>query len=460
MAIGEGILWSAVSASAPKTRTPITRDAIMEVLKNMFRALRHRNYAVFCAGQLISLIGNWMQAVAFSWLIYRITGSSTQLGAVTFCSQIPILLFASFGGIIADKYPKRTVLLTTQFIFMVLTGLLALLTLTDMVQIWHIYAVAILTGITTSVDVPTRQAFIVQLVEERADLSNAIVLNSSMVNGARLIGPSVAGVLVAMVGEGYCFLLNSASYIAVICSLINITVTGLPVKAESESPLSRLANGFKFIAKNQPVASLMLVVANMSINASAHTVLMPVFAKEVLRGDSSTMGILLAAEGVGALIAALLLANKNTIKGMDTIIAVASSCCGILLLLFSFTHIQWLAYLILIPLGSTISGQLSLSNTLVQYLTPDNMRGRVMAFHSMMFMGLNPVGALIYGALADRITATVAIAISGIVLFLGSLRFVFTLRAFRIRAKRLITLTERCNAALPLDSSNFTPPQP
>ncbi len=429
----------------------------MEVLKNMFRALRHRNFAVFCAGQAISLIGNWMHAVALSWLIYRLTGSSTQLGAITFCSQIPILLFASIGGIIADKYPKRTVLLITQIIFMFLTGLLALLTLTDTVQIWQIYTVAILTGINTSIDVPTRQAFIVQMVEGRADLSNAIVLNASMVNSARLIGPSVAGILVAMVGEGYCFLLNSASYIAVTCSLINITVSGMPASADSESPLSRLANGFRFIAKNQPVASLMLVVANMSINASAHTVLMPVFAKEVLHGDSSTMGILLAAEGVGALISALLLANKKTTKGMDTIIAVASICCGIMLLLFSFTRVQWMALLILVPLGSTISGQLSLSNTLVQYLTPDNMRGRVMAFHSMMFMGLNPVGAFIYGALADRVTAPVTIAISGIVLFLGSLRFAFTLRAFRIKSKRLATLTERSNAALLLDSNSFTP---
>lgn len=420
----------------------------MEVLKNMFRALKHRNYAVFCSGQIISLIGNWMQAMALSWLVYRLTGSSTQLGAVTFCAQIPILLLVPWGGIIADRHHKRTVLLWTQSLFMLLTGTIAALTLTNHVQIWHIYVISILIGMVTAVDMPTRQAFIVHMVEGKDDLSNAIVLNSSMVNSARLIGPSIAGLLVAWVGEGHCFLLNSLSYLAVLASLINITVDGFaPVKA-SESPLQSLLDGYRFTVKNQPIASLMLAVATMSLNASAHTVLMPVFARTILHGTSKTMGILLAAEGIGSITSALALACKRSTKGLETIIAAASITCGILLALFSLTRSLWLAVLCLIPLGITITCQLSTSNTLVQYLTPDHLRGRVMGLHVMMFAGLNPIGAFIYGALADKIGTPTALAISGLLLLLGSLRFVFTLKSFRIKARRLLTLTERCNLSM------------
>ena len=396
--------------------------AAMEVLKNMFRALRHRNYAVFCSGQIISLIGSWMQSMALSWLVYRLTGSSTQLGAVTFCSQIPILLLVSWGGIVADRYTK--------------------------IQIWHIYVISILIGIVTAVDMPTRQAFIVHMVEGKDDLSNAIVLNSSMVNSARLIGPSIAGLLVAWVGEGQCFLLNSLSYLAVLISLINITVDGFAPNRASEGPLKSLLEGCRFTVRNQPIASLMLAVATMSLNASAHTVLMPVFAASILHGDSKTMGILLAVEGIGAITGALALACKRTTKHLETIIAAASIICGILLVLFSLTRTLWLAACCLIPLGVTITCQLSTSNTLVQYLTPDYLRGRVMGLHVMMFIGLNPIGAFCYGALADKIGAPSALAISGLLLLLGSLRFVFTLKAFRIKAQRLLSLTERCNLAM------------
>ncbi len=420
----------------------------MEVLKNMFRALRHRTYAVFCSGQIISLIGSWMQSMALSWLVYRLTGSSTQLGAVTFCSQIPILLLVSWGGIIADRYAKRTILLWTQSLFMLLTGAIAALTLTDHIQIWHIYVISILIGIVTAVDMPTRQAFIVHMVEGKDDLSNAIVLNSSMVNSARLIGPSIAGLLVAWVGEGQCFLLNSLSYLAVLISLINITVDGFAPNSASEGPLKSLLEGCRFTVRNQPIASLMLAVATMSLNISAHTVLMPVFAADILHGDSKTMGILLAVEGIGSIIGALALACKRTTKHLETIIASASIICGILLALFSFARTLWLAACCLIPLGVTITCQLSTSNTLVQYLTPDYLRGRVMGLHAMMFVGLNPIGAFCYGALADRIGTPAALAISGLLLLLGSLRFVFTLKAFRIRAQRLLSLTERCNLAM------------
>ncbi|MBQ7568822.1 MFS transporter, partial [bacterium] len=208
----------------------------MEAIKNMFRALRHRNYAVFCSGQIISLIGTWMQTMALGWLVYRLTGSSTHLGAVTFCDQIPVLLLVSWGGIIADRYPKRTVLLWTQSLFLILTGAIAALTLTNHIAIWHIYLLSLLLGIVTAVDMPTRQAFIVHMVEGHDDLSNAIILNSSMVNSARLIGPSVAGMMVAWVGEGQCFLLNSLSYLAVLASLICITVDGFAPSNIAESP--------------------------------------------------------------------------------------------------------------------------------------------------------------------------------------------------------------------------------
>ncbi|MBQ7568134.1 MFS transporter [bacterium] len=420
----------------------------MSFICNMFRALRHRNYAIFCAGQMISLIGNWMQTMAMSWLIFRLTGSSTQLGAVTFCAQIPILLFVSWGGIVADRYPKRTVLLWTQSLFMLLTGALAALTLSGDAALWHIYLISLLTGLVTAIDMPARQAFIVHMVEGHNDLSNAIILNSTMVNGARLIGPSIAGILVAWLGEGHCFLLNSLSYLAVLTSLINITVTGFAPSSNKENPLQSLIKGYEFAIKNQPIASLMLAVATMSLNASAHTVLMPIFAANVLHGDSKTMGLLLGTEGIGAITGALILACRRSPKGLEKIIATASILCGVLLVLLSFTNSTRIAILCLIPLGMTILGQLSTSNTLVQYLTPDYLRGRVMGLHAMMFMGLHPIGAFCYGFLADKVGTPTALSVSGVMMLFGSLRFALTLRSFRIHARRLLSLTERCNLAM------------
>ena len=386
--------------------------------------------------------------MALSWLVFKLTGSSTHLGAVMFCSQIPVFLLVPLGGLIADRYPKRTVLMFTQCSYMILAGIIATLTLTEVVAIWHIYAISVLVGMTTAVDMPTRQAFIVHMVEGKEDLANAIVLNSTMFNGARLIGPSVAGLLVAWMGEGYCFLSNAVSYIAVLTSLANLTVDGFSPSEVKEKPIESLKGGFRFAIKNQPVSSLMLAVATMSFNGSAHTVLMPVFASDVLHGDSKTMGILLAVEGIGAIVGALVLACKRTLDGLDKVIAVASVSCGVLLMLFSMTRNIWLASCCLIPLGVTIVGQLSVTNTLLQYLTPDNLRGRVMSLHAMMFMGLNPIGAFVFGLIADHIGTPYTLAISGVLLLVGSLRFVFTLREFRINSQRLGRETERQNALL------------
>lgn len=365
-----------------------------------------------------------------------------------FSSQIPVFLLVPFGGLLADRYPKRTVLMFTQFSYMIFAGIICALTLTNTVAIWHIYAISVLVGITTAVDMPTRQSFIVHMVDGKEDLGNAIVLNSTMFNAARLVGPSVAGILVAWLGEGYCFLCNAVSYIAVLTSLLNLTVDGFAPTEVKESPIESLKSGFRFALKNQPVSSLMLAVGTMSFNASAHTVLMPVFSVDVLHGDSETMGILLAIEGVGAIVGALALACKRTLRGLDLVISFASVSCGILLVLFSLTRTVWLAACCLIPLGVTIVGQLSVTNTLLQYLTPDNMRGRVMSLHAMMFMGLNPIGAFLYGLLADHVGSPATLAVSGVLLIFGSLRFVLTLKEFRVKSRRLGELTARQNAAL------------
>jgi len=403
----------------------------------IFRSLKNRNYQYFFTGQLISLIGTWMQSVAQAWLVYRLTDSTVLLGFIIFAGQIPVFLLAPIGGAIADKYNRRRILLTTQTISMVLAGVLAFLTLTGVIEVWHIFVLAALLGLVNSFDIPTRQAFIVDIVK-RENLMNAIALNSSMFNGARIIGPAVAGLLVATVGEGWCFFINAASYIAVLSGLVLMKLETQNKTPLSGSAISNIVEGFKFVATTAPIRSLLLLLGLVSLMGTPYAVLMPIFAREILGGDAGSLGLLTGAAGVGALAGALSLAARKGLKGIGRWIAFATAGFGASIILFSFSRTFWLSVALLVPAGLAMMIQMAASNTLIQSMVPDNLRGRVMAVYSMMFMGMSPIGAILAGIIAENIGAPYTVALGGIVCIIGAAVFGLNLPAFRHDARQII----------------------
>ena len=400
------------------------------------RALRHRNFQLFFSGQLISLTGTWMQSVAQSWLVYRLTGSALLLGSVGFASQIPVFLFAPLGGIAADRYNRRQIVIGTQIASMLLAFALAALTLLDRVQVWHVFVLASLLGIVNAFDIPGRQSFLVDMVG-KDDLMNAIALNSSMFNGARVIGPAVAGILVAKIGEGWCFFANAVSYIAVIIGLLLMRVHS-PARVSMGSPLEHMMEGFRFVERTAPIRALLLLLGVVSLVGMPYIVLMPIFADQILHGGARGLGILMGATGVGALLGALTLAFRNGVKGLGRWVAWCCAGFGSSLIVFSLSHKFWISVILLLPVGYAMMLQMACSNTLIQVMVPDALRGRVMAVYSMMFMGMAPIGALLGGALADRLGAPVTVAIGGLASVAGSIWFWFQLPKIRVEARRLI----------------------
>ncbi len=416
----------------------------MKFLNDMFRALKHQNYRYFFTGQIFSLIGMWMQSLALSWLIFRLTGSHQALGLVNFCNQLPVLCLVVFGGIVADRCDKKAILLRTQSTCMFLAAALAILTLYDHLQVWHLYLFAFGFGLTQAFDMPARQAFVVELVGKE-DLPNAIVLNSSLINGARLIGPAVAGMIVNWVGEGWCFAANSASYIGVLLGLIAIHNTKKAIPT-SGNPIHNLKEGFNFIVSSFPLTILLFMLGSLSLLASAQVVMMPAVAKEILHGQANTMGYLMSMSGIGALVGALLLALKKSIRGMEKLIAFCMILCGVCFILFgNSTNLTW-SLILMLPVGFSIMGQMASSNTLVQSLVPDQMRGRIMSFHAMMFMGGAPIGALLSGLSADKFGIPSTFTIVGLCMIIIGTVFCFLLRRYRILASRQFSRTERINA--------------
>ncbi len=401
-----------------------------------FRSLRHPNFRLFFAGQLISLIGTWMQQVAQAWLVYRLTGSSLLLGTVTFAGQIPVFLLAPLGGIVADRCSRRNALVLTQSVMMVLALVLAVLTLAHIVQPWHIIVLAALLGIANAFDIPIRQSFLGDMVS-RADLVNAIALNSSMFNGARVIGPAVAGIVVALIGEGWCFFVNGISFVAVIAGLLLMRLAP-PRHSIEGSPLQNVIEGFWFIFRNGPVRDLLLLVGLVSFTAMPYSVLMPVFADQVLHGGAKTLGALMGASGAGALVGALLLAMKTTLRGLGHWVAACCTGFGVFLILFAYSHSLHLSVALLAPIGFFIMVQMASSNTLIQSMVPDRLRGRIMAAYSMMLMGMAPFGALLAGSLAHRAGAPLTVAIGGVTAICGGLLFFGRLSTFRQAARELI----------------------
>ncbi len=412
-----------------------TRNQI--ALSATLRALRHRNFQLFFAGQLISLIGTWMQTLAQAWLVYRLTGSSLLLGSVGFASQFPVFLVAPLGGMVADRHNRQRIVISTQTASMLLAFVLAALTLSGTVRVWHIFVLAALLGVVNAFDIPGRQSFLVDMVGKE-DLMNAIALNSSMFNGARIIGPAIAGILVAKIGEGWCFFVNAVSYIAVIGGLFMMRVPPRVRRPTEASPLAHMIEGFRFVRHTAPIRAILLLLGLVSLVAMPYTVLMPIFADKVLHGGARGLGILMGATGIGALLGALTLAARTGVHGLGRWVAFSCAGFGISLILFSFSRNFWLSAALLLPVGFGMMLQMSSSNTLIQAMVPDHLRGRVMAVYSMMFMGMAPFGAFFAGALADRLGAPITVAMGAVAAVGGAGLFGLNLPKIRVEGRRLL----------------------
>ncbi len=402
----------------------------------MFRALRYRNYRLFFTGQIISLVGTWMQLVAQAWLVYRLTGSSLLLGVVAFASQIPVFVLSPVGGMIADRYRRHRIVIITQSSAMTLALILAGLTLAGRIRVWEILALAAILGVVSAFDVPARQAFVVEMVDP-PDLINAIALNSSMVNSARILGPAIAGILVAAVGEGWCFLANGVSYIAVIACLLSMVLAPHPLR-KAASGLESIKEGFRFVGRTGPIRALLLLLGVVSLTGMPYTVLMPIFAGDVLHSGAKGLGWLMGASGVGALAGTLVLAAKRQIRGLGRWVTYAALGFGGSMIIFSFSRSFLLSAALLVPVGFSMMLQMASSNTLIQTMVPDDLRGRVMAFYSMMLLGMAPFGALFAGAVANRLGAPITVAIGGVICLGGAAIFGRRWPGLRAEARQLI----------------------
>jgi MFS family permease len=402
----------------------------------MLRALRHRNYRLFFSGQSVSLIGTWMTRIATSWLVYRLTGSPLLLGLVGFAGQIPSFLLAPVAGVLVDRWNRHRLLVWTQVLAMLQSALLAVLALTGVIEIWHVVVLSLFQGVINAFDMPARQAFVVEMVEQREDLGNAIALNSSMVNAARLLGPSIGGVIIAAVGEGWCFALDAVSYLAVIASLLVMRITARrPAARRQTRVLHELREGWSYVAGSAPIRSLLLLLALSSLAGMPYSVLMPAFASTILHGGPHTLGFLMAASGLGALGGALFLANRETVLGLGKIVPLAAGLFGAGLVGLSFTGSFPVAFVLLLLTGLGFMVQMAASNTLLQTLVEDDKRGRVMSFYTMAFMGTAPFGSLLAGWLADRIGVPETLLAGGIGCCAGALWFAAILPGLREKVR-------------------------
>jgi MFS family permease len=393
-----------------------------------FRALQHRNFQLFFAGQLVSLIGTWMQSTAQLWLVYRLTNSAALLGVFGFANQIPILLLASIGGYVGDRYNRHRGVIATQTAAMILAFLLAALTLSGAIHDARgagvIIFIAFLVGIVNAFDVPIRQAFLVQMVGKE-DLPNAIALNSSIFNGARVVGPAVAGFAIAWIGEGWCFFLNGVSFLAVILALLAMRLTPVERKPSTESPLRSLMQGFHFAMSDLPIRSALLLLSWLSLLGLQYAVFLPIFASDIFHSGARGLGLLMSSAGVGAVLGALHFAARTEFKGLARWIAGTSAMCGIGLVLFSQSRVFWVSMAVLFVVGFSATVQMAATNTIVQSRVPDELRGRIMAVYATMFMGVQPIGSLLAGGVAKRIGAPYTLAIFGLLVMAGSLVFLF-----------------------------------
>jgi MFS family permease len=378
------------------------------------RALRSRNFRLFFGGQSISLVGTWITRVATSWLVYRLTGSLLLLGVVGFCGQIPMLVLAPFTGVMVDRWNRHRLLVVTQICSMLQSLALAVLVFSDHITVAWILVLQVAQGVINTFDTPGRQAFVVEMVEDRADLPNAIALNSSMVNASRIIGPSIGGVVIAAVGEGWCFMADAISYLAVIASLLAMTVRPRERPPRETSALEELADTFRYVSRFLPVRSALTLLALVSLLGMPYTVLMPAIATVQLHGGANTLGFLMTASGVGALAGALYLAARRTVLGLGRAMSAAAMVFGAGLVLFSLSRVLWLSLAILPIVGAGMMITMASTNTIVQTIVEEHLRGRVMAFYTMAFLGTAPIGSLLAGVVAEHIGSEHTILAGGI----------------------------------------------
>jgi MFS family permease len=393
-------------------------------IATIFRSLQYRNYRLFFAGQSVSLIGTWIQRIAMPWLVYDLTKSVFLLGVVGFVGQIPTFLLSPFAGVLTDRWNRYRIMIITQVLAMTQAMILTWLVFNKSVEIWHIILLSGFLGCINAFDIPARQSFVVKMVDKKEDLSNAIALNSSMVNGARLLGPSLAGILIATTGEGICFLLNALSYVFVIWSLLLMKVAPHEKKNDNQPVLKEFKEGFIYTFGSIPIKYTILLLALVSLMGMPYTVLMPVFAREVLHGGSHTFGFLMGASGLGALTGAFYLASRKSIIGLDKVIPFAAATFGIGLIMFSFSRFFALSLALMVIVGLGMMLQMASSNTMLQSIVDDDKRGRVMSFYTMAFMGTVPFGSLLAGSSAKIIGAPNTILIGGVSCIVGSLLFI------------------------------------
>jgi MFS family permease len=418
-----------VNDPASSSSTPETSLAS---ISHAWRALRHRNFKLFFFGQSISVIGTWMTRVATSWLVYRMTHSALLLGIVSFAGQIVSFLLGPFAGVWVERLNRRKLLVWTQAAGAVQSLALAALTLSHVINLWEIIALSAMQGVINAFDMPGRQSFLVQMVEERSDLSNAIAINSSMANGARLIGPAIAGLVIGAFGEGWCFLIDGVSYFAVVASLLLMRMKPLDVRRKTTSMFEQMREGWNYVRKFRPIRTILLLFAILSLMGYSYAVLLPIFAGQVLHGGAYTLGGLTAASGIGALASGLSLAVRKSVVGLTRMLQIAAAMLGSALILFGLSHILWLSLVLMVFVGFGLMQAAAVSNTIIQSLVPEDKRARVMGYYTMAFFGAAPFGSLLAGALAHRIGAPHTVIITGAFCVAGSLWF--TLELPKVRA--------------------------
>jgi MFS family permease len=437
---------SRLALSLPSSQFPVaiwrdrSQDVLSTSLSDFFanqvtavkwtgRALRSRNYRLFFAGQGISLVGTWMQRVAMSWLVYTLTGSPLMLGGVDFAGQMTAFAVGPLGGMVADRFDRRRIMFATQGLAMLQACVLAYLVLTGTVQVWHLFALGMLLGLSNGFDMPARQAYVVEMIRDKQDLPNAIALNSTIFNGARLVGPSIAGVVIAATNEGTCFVLNAVSYLAVIAALIAMRVPPRQREANPPTLVAGLRQGFAYAWRTRPIRNTVLLIALANLAGTPYSSLMPVFAKDILHGGPQTFGWLMSCAGVGAIVGALYLASRANVKGLPLLTTTASFCFALGVMAFSQSTSLPLSMALMLLTGFGMMAQMASANTLLQTSVDDDKRGRIMAIHMMSFTGTAPFGSLWGGAAATHIGAPLTVLIGGGVCLLGAVGYASQLRA-------------------------------
>ena len=434
-------------------RLEIPNSTAAANLKQILRALRHRNFRLYLSGQAISLTGTWMQQIAMGWLVYRLTNSALLLGLVGFAGQIPALLLMSVAGVLADRWNCRRMLLVTQALAMVQAAAVATLALTGLIHVWHIVVLAVFLGSVNAFDMPTRHTFLVQMVDDRNDLPSGIALHSTMFNAARLIGPSVAGVIVAAWNEGGCFLINAVSYIAVLAALFAMRVPAKPADEAQPSVFEGLVDGVRYVLQTTPIKAILLLVAMVSFVGLPYAVLMPVFARDVLHGGARTFGFLVASSAAGSIVGAAYLASRRTAVGLEKLIPIGLSASGLAIIGFASSRALWLSMPMLICAGCGMMIVFASCNTLVQTVVEDSKRGRVMSLYTLSFMGTGPFGVLLAGALAHKIGAPTTVAIYGAACLLA-------MGLYLLRLPSLTAALHPIHVRLGLVSQTVDPPNP